>query len=159
VLLQDAPLTLREFVTRDPLRLAEYLQIQLSARFHAAIRVREVVPGVGYRVYQLRDEGNRHLVDIRQVETLPPHVMTAQLRIVDLVELMVMKARSLAARRAREKGLSDRLDLHRLLNAHPVLRMADGDVAARLGGKGDVAALAAWREVVGEQLAADDPDE
>src|SRR5215216_2440714 len=52
--------------------LAEELRTHLSNRFHVAIRVRKVAEGRGYRLYQIQKSGNRHLVDIRFVPTLPP---------------------------------------------------------------------------------------
>lgn len=70
-----------------------------------------------------------------------------------------MKSRSLAARRGREKGLSDLLDLHRLLNAHPEMRAAEGAVAFLLDTPADSPALEAWREVVATPVSADDDDE
>jgi hypothetical protein len=138
--------------------LAEALRAHLARRFHLAIRVREVVPAVGYRVYQVRDGGNRHLADVRAVAALPPTVEMDGVRVVALVDLLAMKARSLAARRNREKGLSDRLDLHRLLNAHPELRAPVGLVADMLRGPADGPALAAWREVIAERFEPDDDD-
>ena len=114
MLLADAPLTFREFVTQeevplatifrevleflagrsdavlfgahavnaycDPERmthdvdllstraagLAEDLRERLAERLRIAARVREVIPGQGFRVYQLRKPANRHLVDVRQ---------------------------------------------------------------------------------------------
>lgn len=202
MLLQDAPLTLREFVTGDELplasifaevfallarrddivvhgahavnawvetermtqdvdvlttcapELAERVRAGLADRFRIAVRVREVVPAVGYRVCQLREGKNRHLVDVRGVPELPPHVNFGGIQVIALVDLLAMKARSLAARRGKEKGLSDRLDLHRLLNAHPELRTQEGPVAQRLSG--EEGALAAWLEVVAERI---EPDE
>src|SRR5215203_5235700 len=51
--------------------LAEELRLFLSEKFHIAVRIREVAEGKGFRVYQLRSEGNRHLVNVRAIETLP----------------------------------------------------------------------------------------
>ncbi|MGK7901881.1 MAG: hypothetical protein AB4352_10790 [Hormoscilla sp.] len=51
--------------------LAEELRSYLSERFYIAVRVRMVEGGQGYRLYQDRKKGNRHLMDIRQVEMLP----------------------------------------------------------------------------------------
>ncbi|MGC1247333.1 MAG: hypothetical protein WA865_14050, partial [Spirulinaceae cyanobacterium] len=58
--------------------LAEELRLYLSVgkarrrhRFYIAMRVRVIKGGLGYRLYQVQKTGNRHLVDIRQVETLP----------------------------------------------------------------------------------------
>src|SRR5213080_654810 len=52
--------------------LAEELREHLNQRFHIAVRVREVRDGLGYRIYQVRKPTNRHLVDLRPVEHLPP---------------------------------------------------------------------------------------
>jgi len=207
VLLADAPLTLREFLTDEPVplatifreilsllatredyvvfgahavnaycepermtadidllstdaaRLAEDVRAVISVRFRIAVRVREVVPG-RLRVYQLRKPKNRHLVDVRQVPQLPPFREIGRVRVVEPAELAAMKAIAIAARKGQEKGLSDRLDLHRLLRAFPDLRAENGPVPARLVALGaDVAALAAWREVVGAPLEVDDDDD
>ncbi len=143
-------------LTTDGRALADDLRGHLAHRFHIAVRVREVEPGTGFRVYQLRDARNRHLVDVRQCPTLPPFVEISGIRVVELVELIAMKVASLHARRGREKGLSDRLDLHRLLNAFPELRVVDGAVAERLRVRGDEALQPLWAEVVGERVEADE---
>jgi hypothetical protein len=207
VLLGDAPLTLREFMTGEPVplatifreimsllatredsvvfgahavnaycepermtadidvlctdaaRLAEDLRALISERFRIAARVREVVPG-GFRVYQLRKPKNRHLVDVRQVPQLPPFREIDRVRVVEPAELVAMKSIAIAARKGQEKGLSDRLDLHRLLRAFPDLRGENGPVPARLAALGaDAAALAAWREVVRAPLEVDGDDD
>src|SRR5215470_16932780 len=44
---------------------AEELRQYLHDRFHIAMRVRQVSAGRGYRLYQARADGNRHLVDVR----------------------------------------------------------------------------------------------
>jgi len=142
----------------DAARLAEDIRALVSERFRIAARVGEVVPG-GFRVYQLRKPKNRHLVDVRQVPELPPFREIGRVRVVEPAELATMKAIAIAARKGQEKGLSDRLDLHRLLRAFPELRAEDGRVPARLAALGaDVAALAAWREVVQAPLEVDDDD-
>src|SRR2546423_4227185 len=51
--------------------LAEELCAYLGERFHIVVRVRVIGEGKGYRIFQVRREGNRHLVDVRQVPTLP----------------------------------------------------------------------------------------
>src|ERR1043166_2246925 len=51
--------------------LAEELREHLSQRFHIALRVRKIARGRGYRLFQIRKSGNRHLVDVRPVESLP----------------------------------------------------------------------------------------
>ena len=140
--------------------LAESLRAHLGTELHVAMRVREVIPGIGYRIYQLRDAKNRHLVDVREARVLPPFVDVGGVRIVELVELIAMKVVSMNARKGREKGLSDRLDLHRLLNAFPEHRAETGRVADRLQmGESAPAHLAVWRELVAEVITPDIEDE
>src|SRR5713226_5785002 len=57
--------------TRAP-ELAEEFRKFLNQRFHIAVRVRKVREGLGYRIYQVRKPENRHLIDIRPVDELPP---------------------------------------------------------------------------------------
>jgi hypothetical protein len=52
--------------------LAEELRAFLNKRFHIAVRVRSVREGIGYRIYQVQKPKNRHLVDVRPIESLPP---------------------------------------------------------------------------------------
>jgi len=138
--------------------LAADIQALLSDRFHVAARVREIVPG-GLRVYQLRKPKNRHLVDVRQVPELPAFREIAGVRVIEPAELAAMKAISIAARRGKEKGLSDTLDLHRLLRALPDLRTTQGRVPERLRALGaDEAAWEAWNEAVRAPLEVEDAD-
>ncbi|HEX9961124.1 MAG TPA: hypothetical protein VGB00_09345, partial [Pyrinomonadaceae bacterium] len=51
--------------------LAEELKDFLSDKFHIAVRIRAVADGKGFRVYQIRSEGNRHLVDLRMISEFP----------------------------------------------------------------------------------------
>ena len=51
--------------------VAQALCDHLRQRFHMAVRIRRVSGGRGLRVFQVRKGGNRHLVDLRRVETLP----------------------------------------------------------------------------------------
>lgn len=147
-----------DVLSTDAARLADDVQALISERCRLAARVREIVPGE-FRVYQLRKPKNRHLVDVRQVAQLPPFREIERVRVVEPVELAAMKAIAIAARKGQEKGLSDRLDLHRLLRAFPDLRAEDGPVPARLAALGaDIAAVAAWREVVQTPLEGDDED-
>lgn len=147
-----------DVLSTDAARLADDVRVVISERFRIAVRIREVVPG-GFRVNQLRKPKNRHLVDVRQVTQLPPFREIGRVRVVEPVELAAMKAIATAARKGQEKGLSDRLDLHRLLRAFPELRAEDGPVPARLAALGaDIAAVAAWREVVQAPLEAEDDD-
>lgn len=137
--------------------LADALRGHLAACFHVAIRVREVVPGVGFRVYQMRKPKNRHLVDVRQVESLPRSQEIERVRVALPLELVALKVLSITARRGREKELSDRLDVVRLLRTFPELKTEAGAVLDRLrelGASED--ALGVWHELVRQRV---EPDE
>ncbi len=146
-----------DVLSTDAAALAEDLRKLLAERFHIAARVREVVKGTGYRVYQARKPKNRNLVDVRRVDALPPINVIDGVQVLEPVELVAMKVVSLAERQHREKGLSDRLDLHRLLNAFPEFRGKHKVVSDRLRALGaSDAALALWHEIVREPI---EPDE
>ncbi len=71
-----------DLLSTRAMELAEELRAHLSNQFHVAVRVREVADGRGFRLYQIQKSGNRHLVDIRPVPSLPPsrriaHVLVA----------------------------------------------------------------------------------
>jgi hypothetical protein len=144
-----------DLLSTDGLGLANDLRAWLSDKFHIAVRVREVVDG-GFRVHQLRKPKNRHLVDVRQVSVLPAFRQIEGIRVVEPAELVALKAMAVAGRKGHEKGLSDRLDLHRLLRTFPELRAEDGLVPLRLstlGASGD--ALLAWQEIARQPLESD----
>ncbi len=138
--------------------LAEQIREHLSSTFHIAMRVREVVPG-GFRVYQLQKPKNRHLVDVRQVAELPPHRAIDGVQVALPAELVAMKVVAIAKRAGKVKAISDRLDLHRLLNAFEELRDHEGDVTKRLRADGASEAIVAmWRELASERIAPDDDE-
>jgi hypothetical protein len=147
-------------MSTDAEGLAEALRARLSNALRIAIRVRIVAPAVAYRVYQVRKPKNRHLVDVRQVKTLPAFRVIEGVRVVSPEELTAMKIVSMAARRGRPKELSDRLDVRRLLLALPDLKRDAGAVSDRLRSIGaSTEALALWREIVREPVVADEDDE
>ena len=127
--------------------VAAELRNLLSDRFRIATRVRVVVPGVGYRLDQVRKPKNRHLVDVRQVDELPAFRTIEGLRVVAPDALVAMKVFAMSARRGRPKELSDHLDVRRLLLALPELKCDGGAVSDRLRAMGGSdATLALWRE-------------
>lgn len=207
VLLADAPLTFREFVTHEevPLAvvfrevlefltdrpdavlfgahavnaycepermtqdvdvlcthagtLARELRARLKKTLHIAARVREVVAGRSFRIYQLRKPQNRHLVDVRQVGTLPSSRPFGGVQVIAPVELVVMKVLSLTHRAGRPKGGTDLVDVQRLLLAFPDLKAEDGLVAARLRqARASDAALARWREIAASAIVPDEDE-
>jgi hypothetical protein len=140
--------------------LAEDLRAHLAARFQIATRVREVAGAQGFRVYQPRQPKNRHLADVRQVGALPAFRRFEGVQVVAPAELAALKVQSIAARKGREKELSDRLDLHRLLRVFPELRVDEGEVAGGLRRMGaSEATLSLWRALARERVEPDADDE
>jgi hypothetical protein len=139
--------------------LADDLKQHLATHFHLALRVREVVQGLGFRVYQVRKPKNRHLVDVRQVAVLPPSQRIEGVCVTMPLELVALKVLSIAARSGREKELSDRLDAIRLLRTFPDLKSQAGPVADRLRElQASAQALAVWRELVQQRVEPDDDE-
>ena len=140
--------------------LAETIRERLAERFQIAVHACQVADGRGFRVYQLRKPKNRHLVDVRQVDVLPEFQCFEGVRVAAPAELDALEVLSIDARRGREKELSDRLDVHRLLRAFPQLHGGDGEVARRLRGIGaNDAALALWRSLTQDRVEPDPDDE
>jgi hypothetical protein len=205
LLLADAPLTLREFVTHEEIPLAsifrevlnflagrsdaiifgahavnaycepermtqdvallstraadfaEQLRARLAEQLRIAVRVREIIPGQGYRIYQVRKATNRHLVDVRHVDVLPSSQPFEGVRVIAPPELVAMKVISLVRRAGRPKAGTDLVDVQRLLLAFPDLKSEEGIVIDRLrhlGAPADV--LSRWREIVQTSI---EPDE
>jgi hypothetical protein len=139
--------------------LAEELRKYLSQRFHIAVRVRSVRGGIGYRIYQMRKPQNRHLVDVRPVETLPPVKRVRKVLVVTPPELIANKVISMVGRQHKAKGLIDEADLYRLLLTYPELKTEQGPVADRLEANGATKkVIAAWKALVAEEILPEDED-
>src|SRR6185503_11239183 len=69
---------------------AEELRQHLSEKFHIAVRVREI-RDKGFRIYQTRKEGNRHLVDVRIQSEFPGNQIIEQIRVLTPPELIASK--------------------------------------------------------------------
>jgi hypothetical protein len=141
--------------------LADELRHYLNQQFHIAIRVREVVKGRGYRLYQVRKEGNRHLVDIRQVESLPLSQQIDNLLVMAPADLIASKVISYTRRRGQPKAGTDWRDLTMLLLQFPKLKQDAGLVRERLETNGaELTVLQSWQEIVTQEIYdADDEDE
>lgn len=140
--------------------LAEELRMHLSDRFHVAVQVREVADGRGYRLYQIQKSGNRHLVDIRSVPTLPPSQRISQVLVASPEELIALKVIAYHLRRGQPKSGTDWRDIAMLLLAFPDLKTSNGLVAERLRAENageDVIKL--WRELVIQEIQATDEDD
>jgi hypothetical protein len=139
---------------------AEELRVHLSKTFTIAVRVRIVGGGLGFRVFQLRQPKNRHLADVRQVESLPPNQAVAEVRVPTPEELIAQKVLSYSRRRDQPKGGTDLRDVMILLLAFPALQSEFGPVRDRLVANGaDEAVLASWRELALTKIASDDFDD
>lgn len=148
-----------DLMSTRAVELAEELCEYLNQRFHIAVRIRKVREGLGYRLYQVRKTGNRHLVDVRPVETLPPRQQVEDIQTIDPVGLIAGKVTAYHQRRDKPKAFTDRRDLAMLLLAFPDLKSDPGPVSERLKEQGaNEAILAAWREVVESKIEAQDED-
>jgi len=142
------------------LELAEELKDYLNRKFHIAIRVRMVREGLGYRIYQVRKPENRHLIDIRPVDELPPHQRVKKVLVVTPPELIAGKISALTRRRGKPKAGTDWRDLANLLLTFPELKQEEGPVAERLRAAGaDETIMAAWKDVVAQEILPEDEDE
>lgn len=140
--------------------LAEELRAHLAHSFGIAVRVRDVAGGQAFRVYQLRQPKNRHLVDVRQVGQLPPSQKIADIRVPTPDELIAQKVISASRRQAQPKGDTDRRDIKVLLLAHPHLKTEGGAVLNRLNaGNADDRALQEWRRIAASEIEAGDSEE
>lgn len=140
--------------------LAEELRAYLSNRFHIAVRVREVAQGKGLRLYQIRKEGNRHLVDIRPVETFPPTRRIAQVLVPIPEELIAQKVIATYQRSGQPKSFTDRRDVAMLLLAFPDLKKEDSAVKDRLrAAKATDEVMQSWSEIVKQEIRAAEEDD
>jgi len=133
--------------------IAEELRDCLNARFHIAVRVREVSEGLGYRLYQIQKPKNRHLADVRAVAVLPPARRIGGILVVGPEELIAGKLIAFQRRRARPKSGTDWRDLAVLLLAFPALKTEFGPVRQRLEATGaEPAVIAAWEALVAQTI-------
>ena len=140
--------------------LAEELRSYLAQRFQIAVWIRTVAEGVGHRLYQVRKPKNRHLVDVRKVDTLPPHELVDEVLVIRPAVLIAQKVVSMTSRSGTAKRLTDLADIHRLLLTFPDLKTAEGPVADCLQEWGEPAlALDAWREIVAHEIVPENDDE
>lgn len=133
--------------------LAEELRAFLNRRFHIAVRVRNIHDGLGYRVYQVQKPKNRHLIDVRPVESLPPCQRVNEVLVITPAELIAEKAQSMIQRSDPAKSLIDQADLIRLLRTFPHLKTAEGEVVERLQAAGASAqVMEAWAKLVAQEI-------
>ncbi|MBI2480747.1 MAG: hypothetical protein HYV60_19605 [Planctomycetia bacterium] len=139
--------------------LAEELRANLNQRFHIAVRIREVKLGVGYRLYQVREPRNRHLVDVRTVDQLPACNVIDGVLVPIPAQLICQKVLSMTGRPKTAKGMIDGADLRRMLLAFPELKAAEGPVTDSLRAvDASDSAHEAWQELVAQEILPEDED-
>jgi hypothetical protein len=149
-----------DLLALDAQGISEALRSHLHERFHVAIRVREVSVHEAYRIYQVRDPKNRHLVDLRQVAVLPTSRIRDGVQVVEPEALTALKVLALHSRANRPMGGTDRVDLQRLMLALPHLRLDQGATVATLLRAMDAPTevLQLWESIVSAPLEADEDD-
>ncbi|MBO9999440.1 MAG: nucleotidyl transferase AbiEii/AbiGii toxin family protein [Cyanobacteria bacterium SID2] len=149
-----------DVIATDAAVLAEELKAFLIDRFLIAVRVRVVKGGMGYRLDRGQKGGNRHLMDIRQVEVLPESQEIEGIQVMAPVELVASKVVAYFRRRGKPKAGTDWRDLAMLLLRFPELKVERGVVWERLVEmEVDEGVFELWREVVGTAIEVEDEDD
>ena len=145
-----------DLLSTDAKNLAEELKSFLSEKFHIAVRIREI-GDKGLRIYQVRKEGNRHLIDIRSITEFPDTEIIEEIQVLSPLELIVSKIISFQSRYGKPKSWTDRRDLAVLLLQFPELKEK---VAENLQTKnvGEVV-LETWAEIARQDFQFEDEDE
>jgi hypothetical protein len=140
--------------------VAQALRDYLRQRFHIAVRIRRVSGGRGLRVFQVRKAGNRHLVDLRRVETLPEAERIADVLVMTPAALIASKVIAYQQRRGQPKSGTDWRDLALLLLTFPGLKREAGPVVEQLHAAGATPeVLAAWHALVAQEIRPAEEDE
>lgn len=139
--------------------LAEELREYLNQKFHIDILVRVIGEGRGYRLFQIQKTGNRHLVDVRPVETMPDSNLIEDVLIISVTELIARKVLSYHSRKGQPKSFSDMRDLAMLLLTFPELKTEEGAISETLHTIGaDKETMNAWRELVAQEISLPDDE-
>jgi nucleotidyltransferase AbiEii toxin of type IV toxin-antitoxin system len=80
-----------DLISTRATELAEKLRDYLTSRFHIAASVRVIGADKGYRLFQIQKPRNRHLVDLRAVESLPRAQRIEDVLVVSPPELIAQK--------------------------------------------------------------------
>ncbi len=145
-----------DLLSTNAKNLAEELKSFLSEKFYIAVRIREI-GDKGLRIYQVRKEGNRHLIDVRAVEKFPDIEIVEEIQVLSPLELIISKIISFQSRYGKPKSWTDRRDLAVLLLRFPELKEK---VAAVLENRnvGEVV-LKTWTEIENQDFQFEDDDE
>ena len=140
----------------SPEKVSEELCNFLRSRFRIAVRTRKIAKGKGYRVYQVRKAGNRHLADLRESAGIPGWREVEGVHVLAPDELIASKVVSYFQRRGAPKSGTDWRDIAMLLLAFPELKQEAGAVQEHLqehvaqGVRPEV--LAVWKEIVAKPI-------
>ena len=116
--------------------------------------------GIGYRIYQVKKPENRHLVDVRPVDALPPAKRVKKVLVVTPAELIANKTMAYTHRRGKPKAGTDWRDLAMMLLKFPELKTNEGPVAERLRASGATPeTLGVWKELVAQDIRPEDEDD
>jgi len=149
-----------DIVSTRAKELAEELREHPNQEFHIAVRIRTVREGIGYRLYQIAKPKDRHLVDVRPVETLPRTQRVDGVLVVTPTEVIAGKVVSFHPRKGKPKAGTDWRDIAHMLLKFPELKTEEGPVKERLCAEGaDVALLAVWHELVNEKIVPEGDDD
>ena len=141
-------------------KVAELLRDYLHERFHIAVRIREVAQGRGYRLYQVRKPDNRHLVDVRQTDSLPQTRQISGIPVIAPADLIASKVISYYQRQGRPKSGTDWRDIAMLLLAFPALQSAAGPVYERLQAAAvEPEVIKLWRELAAQEIEPEDDED
>lgn len=148
-----------DLVSTRAVELAEELREHLSARFQVAIRVREIGDGKGYHLFQVQKPRNRHLVDLRTVESLPHAERIEGVLVTSPPDLIAQKVISYHARRGQPKAGTDWRDLAMLLLTFPELKKEEGAVSkALISMDANEEVISAWSELVAQEIVEPEED-
>ena len=140
--------------------LAEELRDHLDQQFHIDVLIREIGEGRGYRLFQIRKSGNRHLGDVRPVESLPSAQRVAGVLVIAPPDLIASKVISYHRRRGKPKSGTDWRDIAMLLLQFPEFKSEAGPVMDCLRAAGaEKQVLDAWLELVAQEIQPPDPDD
>jgi hypothetical protein len=133
--------------------LAEELRKHLSDKFRVAVRLRDLGEGRGFRVHQVQKSGNRHLVEVRSVASMPSARRIENILVIAPADLVASKVFAYCKRRGRPKAGTDWRDVAMLLLAFPDLKTQEGEVLDKLTAAGaGPEVLATWRELVAQDI-------
>ena len=140
--------------------VAQFLRDHLRRQFRIAVRVGRLGEGRRLRLFQVRKSGNRHLVDLRPVETLPSAERIAGVLVMAPADLIASKVIAYHHRWGQPKSGTDWRDLAMLLLTFPALKRERGPVVDRLeAADADPAVLAVWKDLVAQEIRPADEDD